>query len=241
MIDFLKNKTLTRLMITATFFCAEMPLGAVIEHKLDTKAPLKCTFSSSHHNRIMVDNGRIIKVVATDLRISTQMESESGQVFISTLDEIPEAITLAVVTENKLIQDLEITFEDKSAEVVILRESDPEEEEPKEIEVKEELDTVTSKIAKIFNAETPIGYTSSPVKCEKSTPKAGLEMEALALFCSSTDVIRVFKLTNISRREMDILEKEVQSNGDGWVFLEKNKLKPKENIICIISEGYCGR
>ena len=51
------------------------------------------------------------------------MEEESGQVFVYTLEPIPDVLTLSVIT-NCGVQDLEISFESRSSEVVILENPD---------------------------------------------------------------------------------------------------------------------
>lgn len=210
-------------------------LLAAVFHSIDTTAPLKCTFSSIHHNRIVADQSKIIKVVSSDAGLSINMEPESGQVFIYSLYPHPKDTVISVVTKGGHVQDIEISFEERSTEVVILLEPSLCEEEIEPPTRLEELANLDELIGQILAGETPQGYESCTIDRIRSKLKSGLFIESVSLFRNPCENIYVYEIINVSNCIKEITEKELEGQESQWVHLKCGFIKPKSKTIAIIS------
>lgn len=216
------------LMTSSTVF------GAIF-HCIDTTVPLKCVFSSIHHNRIVVDNSQVKKVVSSDIGLSINMESESGQVFIYSLHPRPKDTVISVVTKGGYVQDIEISFEERSPEVVILMEPAPFEDE---IECENKLETIATldeMIDQILSGETPKGYESCKIDRVRAKLKENLFVEAVSLIRNPFEDIYVYEIINVANCSKEISEKELEGQGSRWIHLECRKIKAKSKAMLIIS------
>lgn len=218
--------------------CFFSSLSASMFHTIDTTSPLLCTFSSKYQNRVMVEKGKIQKVIATDEgRLSIFMEDLSGQAFICARDQEPEETTLSVVTETGLVQDLQVTFVERLPEVIIL--TDPMFEnqnlEEESIQEKAAESHVIDKVSDILMGNIPAGYTPCPVKRVLWKPKKGITLEALAELEGSHEVLKIYQVTNATCKQKTLSEVELQFPGCRWVFLESNTILPKQKVLSIVA------
>lgn len=207
------------------------PLSATIFHRIDTTTPLECTFSSCHHNRILVNGQRIRKVICPEVPLSIRMEEESGQVFVHALPDAPERVTLSVITNSGLVQDLEISFGERSSEVVVL--TDP----------KEEKTVSNARSAKgflafsnlIFAGRLPEGYRYLPVKHVQFCLSDGGIARLVARLEGESDYILVYQIINRSCQWQGVRECELSCIGSQWVCLESNRIPPSSRIMGLVS------
>lgn len=225
-----RNKLITALL-KATLFLSPYCVSAAIFHDIDTTTPLKCTLSSSHQNRVIASGGRIAKAIFPDNRISVQIEDESGQIFIYALGPIANETTVSVVTENGYVQDLEIRFEDKSSEVVILNEPN----EKCKDESPNQMQAVPILIDEILQGNIPKGYCCFRENGENRKIRKGIVVETLARFEGESDIIYLYKVINRMRSSVCIHEQQLSLPCGLWVFLERNSICPKEETIAIVA------
>ena len=204
-------------------------LSGAIFHQIDTTTSLKCKFSSIHQNRVVVDGGRVEKVVFTDDSIAIRMEEESGQAFICAVAPIYREIVVSFVTDKGLVQDLEIHFEDRSPEVVVLRESDSRDQ-------KYAYRDMWSLLEKILSGHTPDGFCCVEDIGEQQTICLGIDLDPITSFIGCCETIRLMRVINTKRCENQIFECDLCSPATQWVFLVKNDLTPFEETIAVISE-----
>ncbi len=204
---------------------------AAVYHDIDTTIPLKCTLSSTNQNRIVVAEGRIRKAIFLDERIAVQTEEESGQAFIYPLDFIEKPITVSIVTEKGLVQDLEIKFADRSSEVVILKEKKLE-----ELESSQNTSQDVSKIIEtILDGAIPPGYVYLEGMGEKLFIRKKVIAALIARFEGEKETIYFYRIANKSRKQICLNEGEFNLSDATWTYLDKRELRRKEETFVLIS------
>ena len=215
--------------------CSMYSMFASVFHDIDTTQPLKCTFSLSQHNRVMVVNGRVLKIISPDERLSIRMEEESGQAFIYVLEPILKPTTLSVVTKNGFVQDLEVAFEDKSLEVVILKEPTPTKEEKTKCGRPENwLEEASNNIQTIIAGNIPEGYEYRQMDYTKQL-KLGITATTVKRFENDLEIIYVYDLKNSCKGTKSLCEKELEFEGVQWVYLNNHRLKVGETVLGMVS------
>lgn len=224
------------LILSGGFF---FPLSSAVFCTIDTTTPLSCIFSSKYQNRVMVENGRIQKVIAADEdRLSIFMEEISGQAFICARDYNPAATTISIVTETGIVQDLYITFSERLPEVVILKDSMfDEKQEKKQEQIQERVaeNHASVRVEDLLHGHIPEGYIPCPIKRGQWKPKKGIVLETIAQLEGPNEILRVYLASNNLCKRNSLTECELQQPGCRWIFLETTSLLPKQKILCLIA------
>jgi TraK protein len=205
------------------------PLFGIIIQEIDTTIPLKCVFSNIHQNRIVVQNGRVEKVIFIDDSIAMRMEEESGQAFVCAINPTSRESVISIVTDKGQVQDLEIRFEDRASEVVIL-------EEPCSKKNSDSTHNIGEQITQILSGQTPEGFYCIDGE-EKLPPiRSCLERSVISIFEGYTETIRLERLTNTGCCKLRFSERDLCSSSTQWVYILKNALTSREETLAIISE-----
>ncbi|MFI5342787.1 MAG: type-F conjugative transfer system secretin TraK [Chlamydiales bacterium] len=216
-----------------------LPLSSAIFHEIDTTTPLHCTFSVKFQNRIMIEEGKVQKVISADEeKLSIFLDDISGQAFIYARDPEPEETTLSIITNLGLVQDIQIAFTDRSSEVVILYNADLENESaevPSKIDQKPIENKVMTLVSELLLGNIPAGYTPCSIQSQKWKPKRGVDLELMTKLEGSDETLYLYQITNTSSKKRELMECELECEGCRWVFLEANRLPPKQKILGIIS------
>ena len=95
-------------------------LQATVLMNAAQKIPI--VLSSTDMNRLSIKNGRIKHVFGADL-FQIEKDEETGQIFLSVKESaiLPDAMSMAFVTDNGATQDLHVSFEDGIAKPVIFK------------------------------------------------------------------------------------------------------------------------
>lgn len=216
-----------------------LQLSAAMFHVIDTTSPLLCTFSSLYQNRVMVDKGKIQKVIACDEdKLSIYIEELTGQAFISAREPQAESTTLSIVTETGLVQDLHITFIPRNSEVVILEDPQLDEKEclqnTQEPQKAAEQDLLV-KVREILQGHLPEGYLPCQVKNQVWKVKKGIQLELLACLEGPDELLYLYQASNTTCKFQSLSECELQCQGCRWVFLETNTLSPKQKMLGVLA------
>jgi hypothetical protein len=230
---------MNRNLFLTIFGCLySLNISAATFYKINTTSPLYCHLSSKFQNRIMIEDGRIKKVVATESeRLSIQIEEITGQAFIYARDPSAKEISISVVSDTGVVQDILICFIERSPEVIVLE--DPETKEclpslfPTEQVVEKSF--VLTRVEEILEGKIPIDYTFCKVKPSKWIPKKGIEMQLKSRLDGPIDDIYIYEATNTLKQEQTLLECELDCEGCSWVYLERNTLNPKQKILGIVT------
>jgi hypothetical protein len=207
--------------------------NATIYSEIDTARILKCTFSSIHHNRILIEGGRVQKLIFPQEQLYVCLEEESGQAFIQSKEHSDTSITVSVVTSKGLVQDIEIFFKDIPAEIVILQERHAlEATKPPCIDFGS---MVHEKIKAIASGAVPAGFVAAPFAGKSWNPKYGLKAHTFLKLTDYQETLFVFEITNKSTGKKCILESDIHCNRMRWVYLERNIIRPGQTIMGVIS------
>jgi len=227
--------------------CISNIVSATIYISIDTTQLQTVTLSSSHQNRILVDGGRILKVIyPDDGSVIVTIEEESGQVFVHSMVPYPSPTTMSVVTNMGVVQDIEVHFVDQSSELIVL--SVPSVKEGKFVQEtcclpidrcwieSSTPEGIQEKVNAILKGNLPTGFRT----CNQNGPvrmvKKNIRAENIAKVTSEYEDLYIWRLENISKfRSQKIWECELSFEGSSWIYLEKNCLNPGETITAIIS------
>ena len=204
--------------------------------EIDTTRVVPCCFSSRHHNRIAVSNGRIKKIIFPEGEISVRIEEETGQAFIQTISNYTPVTTISIVTDEGDVQDIELTFSDGSAEILILSKTEGFSFDPQAICYEETSlcnSPFSAVIQQIMSGETPAGYApGNNQKCCKKIKK-GVIARLTKCFVSCREEIYVWRVSNCSKQFQSVCESEVILGNPDWIFLDKQELCPGESTMAI--------
>ena len=224
------------LKIVLAFSLCAAPLSGAILYEIDTKKPLCCSFSNKHHNRILIEEGRVKKIMFPEEKLFVRMEDVSGQVFIQAKYQTQEPTVVSVITQEGLVQDIEITFSDCPSQVVVLKEGEIAKDhsfyEPEATPVCSSIDCP---IARLLKGKMPSGYISTRFKRSVFSPKLGIKAKLVGKLRGSAETLCVYEIVNSTFWSRKIHEKEIACRGVLWVFLEKKCLCSKEKILAVVA------
>lgn len=217
-------------------------IEAALSYDLDTTKLLRCSFSIDHHNRIMIQNGRVRKIIYPEENLSISLEEHSGQAFIYAVGRIEKPLALAVITDSGLVQDIELSFQSKESEVLILNEPQ-EEEETKDVLPSSIVPCMTEEeqrqllVNDILSGRLPEGYVSCTQPRWNRSIKCGLQGTNIVKLENATSTIYIYEIVNRSKRKRKISEVDLACEGSTWICLESHTLKPREKILGIVCVG----
>lgn len=216
------------------------PLSAAVFHQIDTTTPLCCSLSSNHHNRILVEGSRIKKLIFPEDKLYVRMEETSGQVFVQTKHFSQENVVVSVITKEGLVQDIELTFSESPPQVIILKDSNPE-EKPMLSTVdytlcpSTESEDIQTTIDAILQGSTPSGYITAPVINSTCTVKPGITAKIVGRFQSWHHDLYIYQVKNTRPWRKRLHEKSFSHPKTLWAYLAKHCLKPNENTLAIVA------
>lgn len=215
-----------------------LTLSAATYYTINTTSPLHCYLSCTFQNRIMIEGGRIKKVVATESdRLSIQIEEMTGQAFIYARDPTVKETTVSVVSESGVIQDIHICFMERMSEVVVLQDGEIADcqfcESPNQ--QLGESAYAFKKVEKILEGKIPTDYCLCSTHVSKWIPKKGIELRLRSKLEGPVDTIYIYQVTNLLKQQQTLLECELECEGCAWVYLESTTLDPKQKTLSIVA------
>jgi len=212
-----------------------LPLQALVEKTIDEKRPIEIAFSTTSHNRISVEGGSIEKVFGDENHFQVNIDRTTGNAFIQVVREIGEKpITLTVVTNGGLIQDLAVSSKEIPSEHLILKE----EEEPETlIEINTSLQSHTVDLLNaILQGKVPLGYgdqaASEGQTLNLPQPLKGVVVKTLE---GPFDVVRVYKIRNTGKNPVIVTPDALKTQEMSWLFLNAHELRGHEEALCLIA------
>ena len=219
-------------LIFSTLLCCSG--HALIEQTIDEKKPVPVVLSKTSHNRIAVQEGGVDRVFAAEAYFNISIDRTTGNAFVTVIREIPEAITLTVVTNSGLIQDLSVTAADKPSEHLILKEEGDDEgvgEKPALFH-----EHTVGFLNQILEGHVPLGYGQREL-----TQKDALELPKplivfpVKAFEGAFEEVVVYTIKNGGKDPIILNAESLKKRGASWVFLNAHELKAKEGVVCLIS------
>jgi len=109
-------------ILTGILLCLSVEAFATTSLTLDSTKRLKAKISKDSMNRIAVINDRITQVFGDNEAYEIQTEETTGQVFIKpTVDNGDKPLSVTLITENNITQDLMLEPVQKEASTLILK------------------------------------------------------------------------------------------------------------------------
>lgn len=206
----------------------------LVEHKIDEKKPLTIQFSKTSHNRISVERGSVEKIFGDESYFNINIDRTTGNAFVTVLRDIPDPMTLTVVTNAGLIQDLAIASTDKLSEHLILKE---EEDVDELIAPPSNFHGPTIEfLNKLLEGKSPLGYGQRALN-DKDILKLPHPLSAspIKAFEGPFENVLVFNIKNAGKDPIIINSETLKKDNASWVFLNAHELNAKEQVLCIIS------
>lgn len=211
---------------------ASSSFGA-IRHEINTTEVLRCSFSRQHQNRVLLEGGSIRKVFCPSSVFSIQMEGVSGQAFLYALRDFVDPVTVTVVTDSGMVQDIEITLEDKSSEVVILKEMT---KAPASSKSSDREDLILSVVDCARRGNPPPGFVAREIpEDDERKIKRPLRAHLREVYEGPFEWIETYCIHNSSRVSVSLCEADLIEKGVNWVFIEERELCPNSQTIALIS------
>ena len=230
-------KTFSLFILSACLHNLE--LSAATYKEMDSTNLIRCNLSSRHHNRICLEGKKIKKIMYPETDVTIRLDEDSGQLFVQPLVSMPSCTTVSIITSDGVVQDLELTFSDKSSEILILKSSSSQENECDEIfeEVSpedERLDCIQSAIRIVYSGVVPEEYVVVMAKeCFFDKEKSLLlTSESKLIGVSYTVYLVVVENRTCSTRR--ISETDVNFLCGEWVWIEKECLQKGEKSLALI-------
>lgn len=223
------------LMLSLSITCLD---GAVYS-MINTTNLVKCTFSSRHHNRILIEQGRVKKVVFPEGEIAIRIEEESGQIFVNTLTSHTHETTLSLVTDEGIVQDIELTFANIPSEVLVLQLEKEERTSPVFEMVNEQAcaSNLSSAyiVEEIISGKIPDGFVSYDAQNEEIKIKRCIKAVKTCKLVGPEEVIYIFEIHNKGFRTASLEECDFDFCNGLWVYLGSNSIAPHQKTFVIVS------
>ncbi len=210
-------------------------LHALIEQPINEKKPIPIALSTTSHNRISIERGSVEKIFGDESCFNISIDRTTGNAFVTLTKDLTEPMTLTIVTGSGLIQDLSVTTSDKPSEHLILKEVEDEMDEAMQTTADFHGPTIDF-LNKILEGKIPLGYGQRPLQTQErlSLPHP-LTTTPIEAFEGPFENIIVYKIKNTGKDSVILNAESLKKEKASWVFLNANELKPKEELLCIIS------
>lgn len=223
--------------IILAFILFATPLSATIFHPIDTTKPLSCRFSTQQHNRILIENGRIKKIIFPEDKLYVRVEETSGQVFIQAKNPFQEKIVVSIISQSGVVQDVEIEFANLTSQVIVLRDITLDQQSLQQVHCSpccynEDLSLI---VGGILQGKIPSGFCSVPITNFCRTIKLGVKAKLVGRLHGCYEDLYIYQVHNARIWQTRLLEKDLSSGGALWVYLQRNCLRPKETVLAIVA------
>lgn len=207
--------------------CALMLLGAkqsvalqtypLVDHQLTT-----LSISREHQTRIAVLGDRIQQIFGADGTFDVQSDEEGGQIFLKITGNSQKPITITIITESGLTQDLKLIPEDLDAQSVLFKQ---------ELD-KKAVRPSTERMIDVIRALKREGGLPGMIKSSLIDNRRAPHNTAIKpLFLYKLDDLegRVFDLVNVSKETVVLRHETLSQVGDVAVHIESNILTPNDS------------
>lgn len=151
---------------------------------------------------------------------------------MSSNTQTPEIVTISLITENGFCQDIQLSFANKSSEILVLSENSS------TTNILDKSGTTThpvkDTVKSILEGCTPKGYYFRNFERKVLEGPKGVKKELVSILEGETDRVYVFRYYNNTKNVCEILEKDLVEYGTKWVYLGSRVLMPKEGSVAIL-------
>ena len=149
---------------------------------------------------------------------------------------LSKPISITIITEGGLTQDLRLMPRDLEAQSILLRSAPPESEsETASKSIKSEIAGLMEQMMRHQSIE---GYEKHPLKRPDRSLGRLVGLEPILFYQGSSYVGRIYKLTNKSEYPLTLTEKRVFRTGDVAISISKESVPPGQTAwVYIISKA----
>lgn len=212
-------------------------VSATIFIPIDSTVVRKVELSTHFQSRISVKNGRITQVVHPGCDIDINLDDEIGQVFVYPLADYPQSTSLTVITDEGDVQDFQLSFVEKPAEIIILESTEVCENEnvfEGEYIGSGHPDYLVMVVQGILSGSVPEGFVACNTDPVCRTIKKGISLHLISKLVSPDETVYIWRVENNSLKTQKIYERELNFQGGKWVYLNINTLNKKRHAIAIV-------
>jgi type-F conjugative transfer system secretin TraK len=237
----LNIKIISFCSLVSVFLWSGVAFGATQVLTFTENKRLEANIAANMMNRLAVTNDRIVNVFGDDGTFITQTDDHTGQVFIKATPEnasLPISITL--ITENGLTQDLMLHPVESKASTIILKalQSNHASQSPQSVLLpgfsknsEGEQEQWIALIKQAVLGELPEFDGKHSAHERKAT---GFQLKHEKNYDAKSGVVQVWCVKNMSRSSQTLLEKLFHQPGDIALSLQKRALQPNEKTLLYI-------
>lgn len=225
--------SLKKALLAALASLLPLPLFAAVEAPIDSSMLLRVIFSSIHQNRIAIEGGVVKKVLYPEADISVAIEETSNQVFVYALTDRPPMTTLSLILEDGTVQDIEIDFQQKRSELLIL--SNVKEPPCKTDYIDETWDGAARLIRGVCLGRIPPTYRSCEFPQAQKKLGRGLLAKLSGKLLAERELVYLWEVENVGCSQEAFSEGVFASPSVNWVYLHKNRLSRGQKTFAIVS------
>ncbi len=197
---------------------------------LNERARLTASIAIDAMNRLAVANDRIVNLFGDEGTFMTQNDEQTGQVFIKpTIENQEKPLSLTLVTENGLTQDLNLISDALEASTLILKSgttsvySSFQDASPQALKASNTVDRAVQLLKQAMLRQLPSHKES--VHARKCTD---FQMQYQNSFVVEGFSVQHWVIQNTGRQSQELLEKNLYERGDIALSLDKHWLGPRE-------------
>lgn len=210
-------------------------IHASTEKTIDEKNPIHVSFSKETHNRISLETGAVLKVIADPNIFSINIDKDTGHAYINVLGTPLMPATLTVVTNSGFVQDLIVHTREGLLEHLILQ-------EPEDEDSAEDTEAMPSKthtvefLNNILEGGIPRGYGERAIldKDHLVLP-APLKVFPVKVLEGVYETIILYTIENTGRTPVVVSSESLKQKNSSWVFLNAHEIKKNEQILCVMA------
>ena len=230
------NNTLTLFLALTLMSSSMTPLFASTEKTIDEKNPIHVSFSKNTHNRISLESGAVLKVIADPTIFSVNIDKDTGHAFINVLRDCSDTpSTLTVIASSGFVQDLIVHSREGLLEHLILQESGEDDTEELSQESLVKIPTIEF-LNTILEGGVPRGYGERPpLDSDSLTLPSPLHSYPVKVLENPHETIVIYSLENTGKVPAVISTESLKQKNTSWVFLNAHELKRHEKVLCLMA------
>lgn len=233
----MKNTSKPIIIMTFLTLSSSLPLSALIESTIDSKAAVEITLSTTSPNRIIFEGGAITDVIFDETKFQSFLHQKTGQAFLTPKQEIKEHPTsITVMTGSGEAQTFQVLAVPGPGEIVILKDKQLVAAKPEELSEDYHSATVDF-LNDLIWGNIPCGYGVHPIQEGVLSLGAPFTAKSIRVLEGPFEQIFMFEMQNHSKRVETLKPSALKQQNDRWVFITKTCLEPGEKTIAIISRS----
>ena len=223
--------------IKAVLFSCVMatPCFALQTYKLVDQHKTQATISKKQHTRIAVEDDRIQQIFGADGQFNVESDEERGQIFLKPLSEGSKAISITIVTESGLTQDLRLIPKSVEAQSILFRPAVS--AQTTVIEKKARSAEISDLMQAMMSGNIVPDYDTTPLKKADRKLSKSYELTPVSVYRGKYFTGRIYTLTNRHKHTVTLRETQLSGNRDIAISIGSKTLSPKQQTrVFIISK-----